>query len=41
MLLRALSVKRTGTQRSTKEVHDVCIVCAAVGEKACLGMKQC
>ena len=31
----ALSTKRTGTQQRTKvKLHDTCIVCTAVGEKA-------
>ena len=26
---------------STRRTNDTCIVCTAVGKKACLGMKQC
>ena len=37
---QALSVKRIGTQRRTKVVHDTCIACLAVDEKAHLKTKQ-
>ena len=37
------SAERTGTQikGGQMQVHDVCIVCTVVGEKAHLGMKRC
>ena len=35
-----LSAKGNGTQRRTKEVHDVCIVRTAVCQKARLGMNN-
>jgi len=32
--------KETGHRGGQRQHHDVCYVAAAVGEKACLGMKQ-